>query len=53
MQNPEQTARADIDRLLRVAGWVVRDYRSADLNASRGIALREFELASGRDSGQN
>ena len=44
---PEDRARVDIDAQLRVAGWVVQDPQAADLHASRGIAIREFPLATG------
>lgn len=47
MQSPEQQARADIDRLLRGAGWAVHDYRSANVHAARRVAIREFGLAAG------
>lgn len=43
----EQQARETIDRLLTQAGWVVADYKDADIHASRGVALREFVLAGG------
>ncbi len=45
---PEQTARAKIDALLDAAGWAVQDYKAFNPGASRGIALREVPLASGR-----
>jgi type I restriction enzyme, R subunit len=44
---PEQLARAEIDRLLAAAGWAVQDLAAVDLNAARGVAVREFPLASG------
>ena len=44
---PEQQARVAIDRLLAAAGWAVQDLKSADLQAARGVALREFELNPG------
>ena len=47
MATPEQQARSEIDRLLAAAGWSVQDYKSADLHASRGVALREFQLKDG------
>ncbi|MCX7170491.1 MAG: DEAD/DEAH box helicase family protein, partial [Proteobacteria bacterium] len=46
-QSPEQQARENIDRLLTQAGWSVCDVASANIHASRGVALREFPLASG------
>ena len=47
MPQPEQQARAEIDRLLAAAGWAVQDVKAADLQAARGVALREFELEPG------
>lgn len=43
----EQAARQNIDNLLRKAGWHVCDLAAADLHAARGVAIREFPLASG------
>jgi len=40
----EQKARETIDRLLTQAGWTVTDVSSADVHASRGVAIREFPL---------
>jgi len=45
--NPEELARAEIDRLLTAAGWHVCDVAAANLHAARGVAIREFPLASG------
>lgn len=47
MANPEQRARQDIDALLRAAGWAVQDVAHVDLQAARGVAIREFPLAAG------
>ena len=44
---PEEKARVEIDRQLEAAGWVVQDTRDANLHAARGVAVREFPLASG------
>ena len=44
---PEAAARHDIDRLLERAGWHVCDFKSADIHAASGVAIREFELAAG------
>ena len=41
---PEQEARQKIDQLLQAAGWVVQDYKAANIHAGRGVALREFPL---------
>ena len=43
----EQAARQNIDDLLRKAGWHVCDVAAADLHAARGVAIREFPLATG------
>jgi len=42
-QNPEQIARDKIDAMLRDAGWIVQSKKTADLNASRGVAIREYQ----------
>ncbi len=47
MASPEAKARERIDRALAAAGWIVQDYRSLNLAAGRGIAVREFPLATG------
>ncbi len=47
MTQPEQQARAEIDRLLTAAGWSVQDFKSANIHAARGVALREFQLKEG------
>jgi type I restriction enzyme R subunit len=44
---PEQQARAEINRLLGAAGWAVQDFKSANIHAARGVALREFQLKDG------
>ena len=44
---PEKRARERIDAFLASSGWVVQDYRSVDLSAGRGIALREVPLKTG------
>ena len=31
---PEQEARAEIDRLLAAAGWSVQDFKAADIHAA-------------------
>ena len=46
--NPEQQAREQIDAALEQCGWTLQYYKSLDLSASRGIALREVPLKSGR-----
>ncbi len=42
--SPEDQARAEIDRLLQVAGWQVVDLAQANIQAGRGVAIREFPL---------
>ena len=45
---PEQQARENIDAMLAAAGWAIQDYTRFNPAASRGIALREVPLNSGR-----
>jgi type I restriction enzyme R subunit len=47
MENPEEKARKAIDEMLQQAGWVVQDVARTNLDAGRGIAIREFPLKSG------
>ena len=47
MPTPEDEARETIDELLKGAGWKVQNYKSANLQAARGVALRNFPLSSG------
>ena len=47
MPTPEDQAREHIDQALEQAGWRVQDYKSANLQAGRGVVLRNFPLASG------
>lgn len=44
----EARARMAIDEMLALAGWVVQDSDAVNLNAGRGVAVREFVLAPGR-----
>jgi type I restriction enzyme R subunit len=44
---PEAKARVRIDGMLEAAGWAVQDYRTVNLSAARGVAVREFVLARG------
>src|ERR1700733_10892318 len=44
---PEDRARAEIDRLLIAAGWLIQNRKDADITAGRGVAIREFPLESG------
>jgi type I restriction enzyme R subunit len=45
--SPEQKAREKIDAALAEAGWIVQDRDDVNLSAGRGVAVREFKLASG------
>jgi len=47
MESPEQKARKAIDERLQQAGWLVQDVARTNLDAGRGIAIREFPLKSG------
>lgn len=47
LPTPEEKARLQIDQDLAKAGWLVQDFRALNLTAGRGIAVREFPLASG------
>jgi type I restriction enzyme R subunit len=47
MLAPEATARQQIDRALIESGWAVLDIADANLDASRGVAIREFPLTTG------
>ena len=47
MPTPEEKARAIIDQKLTVAGWVVQDFKQLNLGAGPGVAVREFQTASG------
>ena len=44
---PEDRARINIDRLLTGAGWIIQNRDSVNIDAGRGIAIREFQLAPG------
>lgn len=44
---PEAQARVDIDAQLTAAGWAVQDPNAVNLGAARGVAVREFHLATG------
>lgn len=46
-QNPEQIARDKIDKMLVEAGWIVQSKNEVDLGASKGVAVREYQAASG------
>ena len=44
---PKEKARRNIDRQLDRCGWRVQDYRSMDLSAGPGVAVRDFPLTTG------
>lgn len=44
---PEEKARRQIDRQLNACGWLVQDFRQMNISAGRGVAVREFPLATG------
>jgi type I restriction enzyme R subunit len=44
MSSPEEFARQNIDALLKSCGWHVQDRKSINLQAGRGIAVREALL---------
>lgn len=46
MPTPEDKTRDTIDRALEKAGWKVQDTKSVNLNAGRGVAIRNFPLTS-------
>jgi type I restriction enzyme, R subunit len=46
-QNPEQIARDRIDDLLTQAGWVIQSKNKIDLGASLGVAIKEYQTATG------
>ena len=43
----EAKARINIDRQLVAAGWLVQNADQANINAGRGVAVREFVLEKG------
>jgi len=46
-RHPEAKARREIDDALAPSGWAVQDYEDMNLSAARGVAVREFVMASG------
>lgn len=42
-QNPEQLARDIIDKQLLACGWVIQSKNQINLNASTGVAVREYQ----------
>jgi type I restriction enzyme R subunit len=47
MKKPEELARQNIDAMLMQAGWDVQDRERLNLDASQGVVIREFSMASG------
>ena len=45
----EDRARQTIDRLLTGAGWLIQSRDETNINAARGVAIRQFPLKSGYD----
>lgn len=41
-QNPEQIARDNIDKQLKACGWVIQGIKQINLNASAGVAVKEY-----------
>mgnify|MGYP003582888316 FL=1 len=42
-QNPEQIARDNIDKQLRLCGWIIQDKKKVNFSAGIGIAVREYQ----------
>jgi len=47
LPTPEQQARIEIDQRLAEAGWIVQDRDQINLQAGRGVAIREFAVEGG------
>gem|GEM_PF-3452654 len=47
MPSPEDQAREEIDALLERGGWQVQDKSSVNLQAARGVAVRELSFKTG------
>ncbi len=46
-QNPEQSARDNIDCMLQAAGWTVQELRTLNPSAGLGVAVKEYPTATG------
>jgi type I restriction enzyme R subunit len=44
---PEEKARETIDGMLVAAGWLIQDRTDTNIDAGRGVAIREFSLGHG------
>ena len=49
-RTPEQEARDLIDSQLAACGWIVQDRDATDIDAGRGVAIREFPLEGGDEA---
>jgi type I restriction enzyme R subunit len=47
LDTPDKRARQQIDAALIGAGWQVQSRDAVNLNARRGVAVREFQLRRG------
>src|SRR5437764_15422617 len=47
MTTPEAAARQSIDAALEQAGWIIQDVQTANVQAGRGVAIREVPLRGG------
>jgi type I restriction enzyme R subunit len=47
MPTPESLAREKIDEHLIASGWIIQNYKTLNLGAGRGIAIREVPLKTG------
>jgi type I restriction enzyme, R subunit len=47
MPRPEDTAREQIDAALAASGWAVQSRGAMNVDAARGVAIREFPLRAG------
>jgi len=45
--SPEELARENIDALLKQCGWIIQNRSTVNLDAARGIAIREGALKGG------
>jgi type I restriction enzyme R subunit len=48
MATAEERAREGIERPLTTSGWSLQDFKVADIQAARGLAIREFVLDAGQ-----
>jgi len=49
-QDPEQKARDEIDKQLRVCDWIVQDKKNINLNAGLGVAVRYYLTQDGKET---